>query len=125
MIILSGNIAIEKAAKKAGHNIKVPFMQGRGDANQEQTDVNSFNLLEPKADGFVNYHSQNLSSSPEEMLIDKAQLMGLTIPEMTVLFGGMRSLNTNFDGSKYGVFTKNPGTLTNDYFKNLLDMNIT
>ena len=125
LIILSGNIAIEKAAKKAGHNIKVPFMQGRGDANQEQTDVNSFNLLEPKADGFVNYHSQNLSSSPEEMLIDKAQLMGLTIPEMTVLFGGMRSLNTNFDGSKYGVFTKNPGTLTNDYFKNLLDMNIT
>ena len=125
LIILSGNIAIEKAAKKAGHNIKVPFMQGRGDANQEQTDVNSFNLLEPKADGFVNYHSQNLNSSPEEMLIDKAQLMGLTIPEMTVLFGGMRSLNTNFDGSKYGVFTKNPGTLTNDYFKNLLDMNIT
>ena len=125
LIILSGNIAIEKAAKKAGHNIKVPFMQGRGDANQAQTDVNSFNLLEPKADGFVNYQSQNLSSSPEEMLIDKAQLMGLTIPEMTVLFGGMRSLNTNFDGSKYGVFTKNPGTLTNDYFKNLLDMNIT
>ena len=125
LIILSGNIAIEKAAKKAGHNIKVPFMQGRGDANQAQTDVNSFNLLEPKADGFVNYQSQNLSSSPEEMLIDKAQLMGLTIPEMTVLFGGMRSLNTNFDWSKYGVFTKNPGTLTNDYFKNLLDMNIT
>ena len=125
LIILSGNIAIEKAAKKAGHNIKVPFMQGRGDAYQAQTDVNSFNLLEPKADGFVNYQSQNLSSSPEEMLIDKAQLMGLTIPEMTVLFGGMRSLNTNFDGSKYGVFTKNPGTLTNDYFKNLLDMNIT
>ena len=100
-------------------------MQGRGDANQEQTDINSFNLLEPKSDGFVNYQSQNSSTSPEEMLIDKAQLMGLTIPEMTVLFGGMRSLNTNFDGSKYGVFTKNPGSLTNDYFKNILDMNIT
>ena len=122
---MSGNIAIEKAAKKAGHKIKIPFIQGRGDANQDQTDVFSFNLLEPKADGFVNYQKNNSSSSPEEMLLDKSQLMQLTAPEMTVLIGGMRVLNTNFDGSNYGVFTKKPGTLTNDYFKNLLDMDIT
>ncbi len=125
LIVLSGNIAIEKAAKKAGHKIKIPFIQGRGDANQDQTDVFSFNLLEPKADGFVNYQKNNSSSSPEEMLLDKSQLMQLTAPEMTVLIGGMRVLNTNFDGSNYGVFTKKPGTLTNDYFKNLLDMDIT
>ena len=125
LIVLSGNIAIEKAAKKAGHKIKIPFIQGRGDANQDQTDVFSFNLLEPKADGFVNYQKNNSSSSPEEMLLDKSQLLQLTAPEMTVLIGGMRVLNTNFDGSNYGVFTKKPGTLTNDYFKNLLDMDIT
>ena len=100
-------------------------MQGRGDAKQEQTDVFSFNLLEPKFDGFINYQKINSSTSSEEMLIDKAQLMSLTGPEMTVLLGGMRVLNTNFDGSNFGVFTKKPGTLTNDYFKNLLDMNIT
>ena len=99
-------------------------MQGRGDANQEQTDVFSFNLLEPKADGFINYHNEKSYISPEEMLIDKAQLMGLTGPEMTTLFGGMRVLGTNFDGSNYGVFTKKIGALTNDYFKNLLDMDI-
>ena len=125
LIVLAGNTAVEKAAKKSGHKIKVSFMQGRGDAKQEQTDVFSFNLLEPKADGFVNYHKIRSTTSPEEMLIDKAQLMQLTAPEMTVLFGGMRVLGTNFDGSNYGVFTKKVGTLTNDYFKNLLDMNIT
>ncbi len=125
LIVLAGNTAVEKAAKKSGHKIKVPFMQGRGDAKQEQTDVFSFNLLEPKADGFVNYHKSKSTTSPEEMLIDKAQLMQLTGPEMTVLFGGMRVLGTNFDGSNYGVFTNKVGTLTNDYFKNLLDMNIT
>ena len=125
LIVLAGNTAIEKAAKKAGHKIKVPFLQGRGDAKQEHTDVFSFNLLEPKADGFVNYQKGKSSTSPEEMLIDKAQLMKLTAPEMSVLFGGMRVLSTNFDGSHYGVFTKKPGVLTNDYFKNLLDMDIT
>ena len=125
LIVLSGNVAVENAAKKAGFKIKVPFFQGRGDALQEQTDVFSFNLLEPKADGFVNYQKSNSTISPEEMMIDKAQLMQLTIPEMTVLFGGMRVLGTNFDRSKYGVFTKKIGTLSNDYFKNLLDMNIT
>ena len=125
LIVLAGNVAIEKAAKKGGHKIKVPFMQGRGDAKQDQTDVFSFNLLEPKSDGFINYQKADSSTSPEEMLIDKAQLMNLTGPEMTVLLGGMRALNTNFDGSNFGVFTKKPGTLTNDYFKNLLDMNIT
>ena len=125
LIVLGGNVAIEKAAKKNGNKIKVPFLQGRGDAIQEQTDVFSFNLLEPKADGFVNYQKGKSNISPEEMLIDKAQLMQLTGPEMTVLFGGMRVLGTNFDGSNHGVFTKKPGTLSNDYFKNLLDMNIT
>ena len=125
LIVLAGNTAIEKAAKKAGHKIKVPFLQGRGDAQQEHTDVFSFNLLEPKADGFVNYQKGKSSTSPEEMLIDKAQLMKLTAPEMSVLFGGMRVLSTNFDGSHYGVFTRKPGVLTNDYFKNLLDMDIT
>ena len=125
LIVLSGNVAVEKAAINAGHKIKVPFLQGRGDAKQDQTDIFSFNLLEPKADGFVNYQKIKSSTSPEEMLIDKAQLMQLSGPEMTVLIGGMRVLGTNFDGSNYGVFTKKIGTLTNDYFKNLLDMNIT
>ncbi len=132
LIILGGSAAIEKAAMKAGYKIKVPFSPGRGDALQEQTDKYSFSLLEPKADGFRNYiktkknGSINKSNvSAEEMLIDKAQLMNLTGPEMTVLVGGMRVLNTNFDNSKNGVFTKKPETLTNDYFINLLDMNIT
>ena len=125
LIVLAGNVAVEKAAKKSGHKIKIPFTQGRGDALQEQTDVFSFNLLEPVADAFVNYQKSVSSTSSEEMMIDKAQLMQLTGPEMTVLFGGMRVLGTNFDGSNYGVFTKRVGTLTNDYFKNLLDMNIT
>ena len=125
LIILAGNVAIEKAAKKGGYKVKVPFKQGRGDATQENTDVFSFGLLEPKADGFINYVKKDYNISPEEMLIDKSQLMGLTGPEMTVLVGGMRSLNTNYDSSNNGIFTKKPETLSNDYFKNLLDLNVT
>ena len=126
LIVLAGGVGIEMAAKKAGHKIKVPFSAGRGDARQDQTDVNSFGLLEPKADGFRNYLNGDASIvSAEEKLIDKAQLMGLTAPEMTALVGGMRVLDTNYDGSKHGVFTNKPGSLTNDYFTNLLDMNIT
>ena len=126
LIVLSGNVGIEKAAKKAGKKVEIPFLPGRGDATQKQTDIHSFNLLEPLADGFRNYLKSGKSiTSAEEKLVDKAQLMGLTAPEMTVLVGGLRVLNTNFDNSKNGVFTKNPGALTNDYFINLLDMNIT
>ena len=126
LIVLAGGVGIEMAAKKAGHNLKVPFSPGRGDARQDQTDIHSFGLLEPQADGFRNYLNGGASNvSAEEKLIDKAQLMGLTAPEMTVLIGGMRVMDTNFDKSKYGVFTNKPGVLTNDYFKNLLDMNIT
>ena len=131
LIVLGGNVGVERAAKKAGYNVKVPFAPGRSDASQDQTDVFSFGLLEPKADGFRNYVAKKtnghgkVSISSEEMLIDKAQLMRLTAPEMTVLVGGMRSLNTNFDGSNYGVFTKKSETLTNDFFVNLLDMNTT
>ena len=126
LIVLGGNVGIEMAAKKAGMKVDIPFSSGRGDATQEQTDVHSFNLLEPQADGFRNYNKDETTTvSSEEKLIDKAQLMGLTAPEMTVLVGGMRVLNTNFDHSKNGVFTKKPGTLTNDYFVNLLDINIT
>ena len=126
LIVLAGGVGIEMAAKKAGFNIKVPFAPGRGDARQDQTDIHSFNLLEPQADGFRNYLSNGASNvSAEEKLVDKAQLMGLTAPEMTVLIGGMRVLDTNYDNSKCGVFTKKPGTLTNDFFTNLLDMNTT
>ena len=125
LIVLGGCAAIEKAAKKAGHNVKVPFSPGRGDASQEQTDINSFGLLEPKADGFRNYLNSDINISAEEMLVDKSQLLRLTTTEMTVLVGGMRVLNTNYDGSNLGVFTKKPGSLSNDYFKNLLDMNTT
>ena len=126
LIVLGGNVGIEMAAKKPGVNVDVPFYPGRGDATQEQTDIHSFGLLEPQADGFRNYNKDETSTvSAEEKLIDKAQLMGLTAPEMTVLVGGMRVLDTNFDHSKNGVFTKKPGTLTNDYFVNLLDMNTT
>ena len=130
LIVMGGSVGIEKAAKKAGHKIEVPFLPGRGDASQNQTDTYSFGLLEPKADAFRNYmvNKPNGSSSKpsvtaEEMLIDKAQLMKLTAPEMTVLIGGMRVLKTNYDGSNYGVFTNKPECLTNDYFINLLDMN--
>ena len=124
LIVLGGNVGIELAAKKAGKKVKIPFKPGRGDATQDQTDIHSFGLLKPLADGFRNYAPGDFAKSAEEILIDKAQLMQLTGPEMTVLIGGMRVLDTNFDGSKNGVFTKNPGKLTNDFFINLLDMNI-
>jgi catalase-peroxidase len=123
LIVLGGCAAIEKAAKAAGHDVKVPFTPGRADASQEQTDVESFEPLEPTADGFRNYVSAKLRLSPEESLVDKAQLLKLTAPEMTVLIGGMRVLGANVGNSKYGVFTKRPETLTNDFFVNLLDMN--
>ncbi|MDA9663372.1 catalase/peroxidase HPI [Candidatus Pelagibacter sp.] len=125
LIVLGGNFGIEKAANHAGKKIKVPFTPGRGDASQNQTDIHSFGLLEPQADGFRNYIKGEYSLSAEEMLIDRANLLKLTAPEMTVLIGGMRVINTNFDNSSYGVFTKTPGKLTNDFFINLLDMNIT
>ncbi len=125
LIVLGGCVAIEKAAKKVGQNVSVPFTPGRGDATPEQTDIDSFKVLEPKADGFRNYKNTNCIAVTEEMLIDKAQLLSLTAPEMTVLVGGMRVLNANFDCSKYGVLTQNVETLTNDFFINLLDLNTT
>ena len=125
LIVLGGCAGIEKAAKNAGQKIKVSFTPGRGDASQDQTDIYSIGLLEPKADGFRNYLKTKYTISAEEMLIDRAQLMKLTAPEMTVLVGGMRVLSTNFDKSKHGVFTKKPETLTNDFFVNLLDMSTT
>ncbi|MGR3762913.1 catalase/peroxidase HPI [Rossellomorea sp. NS-SX7] len=124
LIVLGGNAAIEKAAKDAGFNVTVPFTPGRGDATQEQTDIDSFSVLEPVSDGFRNYQKQEYSISPEEMLVDKSQLLGLTAPEMTVLLGGMRVLGTNHGGTDHGVFTDRVGTLTNDFFVNLLDMGI-
>ena len=123
LIVLAGAAAIEKAAKEGGVAVKVPFTAGRADASQEETDVASFSVLEPIADGFRNYIKPRTLVSAEEMLIDKAQLLTLTAPEMTVLFGGMRTLNTNFDQSHHGVFTTTPGVLTNDYFVNLIDYN--
>jgi catalase-peroxidase len=123
LIVLAGSAAIEKAAKDAGHSISVPFTAGRMDASQEQTDIESIGYLEPLADGFRNYRRTRSSASTEELLIDKAQLLTLTAPELTVLVGGLRALNANFDGSKHGVFTQTPGKLTNDFFANLLDMN--
>ena len=123
LIVLAGNAAVEKAAKDAGHDVTVPFTAGRMDASQEQTDVESFSYLEPAADGFRNYHKSKSPVSAEELLIDKAQLLTLTTPELTVLVGGMRALGANYDGSKHGVFTQRPGQLTNDFFVNLLDMN--
>ncbi len=122
LIVLAGCAGVEKAAKDAGMAISVPFTPGRMDASQEQTDVESFKVLEPVADGFRNYLKTKYKVSTEELLIDKAQLLTLTAPEMTVLIGGMRVLNTNFDNSKYGVFTNNPEVLSNDFFVNLLDM---
>jgi catalase-peroxidase len=124
LIVLGGNVGIEKAAKDAGKKVKVPFAPGRSDATQDQTDTFSFGLLEPAADGFRNYANSESSEQAEELLVDKAQLLKLTAPEMTVLVGGMRVLGTNFDGSKNGVFTKKPGKLTNDFFVNLLDMGV-
>ncbi len=122
LIVLGGCAGIEKAAKNAGHEVTVPFTPGRMDASQEQTDAPSFAVLEPKADGFRNFIKAKYNVSAEEMLVDRAQLLTLTAPEMTVLIGGMRVLNTNFERSKHGVFTKRPETLTNDFFVNLLDM---
>jgi len=122
VIVLAGSAGVEKAAKDSGQDIKVPFAPGRMDASQEQTDVESMSYLEPAADGFRNYLKKKFSVSTESLLIDKAQLLTLTAPELTVLIGGMRALDTNFDGSKHGVFTNRPGVLTNDFFVNLLDM---
>ena len=124
LIVLAGNVGIEKAANNAGFNVQIPFAPGRTDASQEQTDVDSIKWLEPIADGFRNYRKNILKSVPtEELLIDKAQLLTLTAPQLTVLLGGLRSININFDGSKNGVLTDRPGQLTNDFFVNLLDMN--
>ena len=125
LIVLGGCAALEKAARKAGHDVTVPFSPGRMDASQEQTDAESFTVLEPIADGFRNYLKTKYTVPAEELLIDRAQLLTLTAPEMTVLIGGLRVLNVNFGRSKHGVFTKRPGTLTNDFFVNLLDMGTT
>ena len=124
LIVLAGCAAVEEAAKKAGHEVTVPFSPGRTDASQEQTDVESFAVLEPLADGFRNFLRAGMKTPGEELLLDRAQLLRLTAPEMTVLVGGMRALNANFGQSRHGVFTSTPGTLTNDYFVNLLDMMI-
>ena len=125
IIVLAGCAGIEQAAKNAGHNVMVPFTAGRTDATQEETDVHSFAVLEPQADGFRNYAKAKFTLSAEELLIDKAQLLTLSAPEMTVLIGGMRALNTNFDHSQNGIFTTNKEALTNDFFVNLLDINTT
>ena len=122
LIVLGGNAGVEKAAKAAGHDVKVPFTPGRMDASQEQTDVESFSVLEPSADGFRNYLSGRQIMQPEEELVNRAQLLTLTAPEMTVLVGGLRVLGANIKGSKQGVLTNRPETLTNDFFVNLLDM---
>jgi catalase-peroxidase len=123
LIVLGGGAAVEEGAKRAGHEVKIPFSPGRTDASQEQTDVHSFAVMEPKADGFRNYLRRGQKLSAEELFVDRAQLLGLTAPEMTVLIGGMRALNANFGQTKHGVFTNRPETLTNDFFVNLLDMN--
>ena len=123
VIVLAGNAGIELAAKRAGHTLRVPFSAGRTDASQEQTDAASFSVLEPKADAFRNYQKSKFTVSPESLLVDRAQLLTLTAPEMTVLIGGMRALNTNYGGIPHGVLTKRPETLTNDFFVHLLDMN--
>jgi catalase-peroxidase len=125
LIVLGGNAAVEQAAKKAGYDVQVPFTPGRTDASQDQTDPVSFAVLEPTADGFRNYFGKNVRRSPAEMLVDRATNLMLTVPEMTVLVGGMRALNANEGQTQYGVFTDRPGTLTNDFFVNLLDMSYT
>ena len=121
LIVLGGCAAVEEAARKGGHDVTVPFAPGRTDASQEQTDVDSFEVLEPDADGFRNYLRAGDPLSPETRLLDRANMLQLTAPQMTVLVGGMRALDANFQGSKHGVFTDRPGTLTNDFFVNLLD----
>lgn len=123
-IVLAGNVGVEQAAKNAGFNIEVPFTPGRGDATQEQTDERDMGYLQPLADGFRNYQSQNFpDAKPEEMLLDRAQLLGLTAPQMTVLIGGMRVMDVNYANCKDGVFTDQPGALTTDFFRNLTNMN--
>ncbi|WP_066816529.1 catalase/peroxidase HPI [Sphingomonas mali] len=122
LIVLGGNVGVEQAARAAGHSVTVPFTSGRGDATAEQTDVEGFAVLEPRADGFRNYLQVKFNVPTEELLIDRAQLLGLSAPEMTVLVGGLRVIGANYDGSKHGVFTDRPGQLTNDFFVNLLDM---
>jgi catalase-peroxidase len=122
LVVLGGAAAIEKAAADAGHKVKVPFKSGRGDATQEMTEVHSFAVLEPTADAFRNYYTDGAYASPTEMLVEKADLLTLTVPEMTALVGGMRALGANAGGAKHGVFTGKPGTLSNDFFVNLLDM---
>ena len=125
LIVLAGCAGIEQAARNAGQKVEVAFTPGRADASIEQTDVESFAALEPSSDGFRNYFKPKHSASAEEMLVDRAQLLTLTPPEMTVLIGGLRVLNANFDNSLHGVFTEQPEALTNDFFINLLDMGIT
>ena len=122
VIVIAGNAAVEKAAKDAGHSIEIPFAPGRADASQEQTDVKSFAVLEPTADGFRNYYTEASYGSPAEMLVEKADLLRLTVPEMTALVGGLRALDANSGQVKHGVLTSKPGTLSNDFFANLLDM---
>jgi len=122
LIVLGGNAAVEDAAKKAGVDVNVPFSPGRTDASQEQTDVHSFAVLEPAADGFRNYFGKDNQRSPAQMLVERASMLTLTVPEMTVLVGGMRELDANEGHSTFGVFTDRPGTLSNDFFVNLLDM---
>ena len=121
--MLAGNVGVEQAAKAAGHDVAVPFSPGRTDASQEQTDIHAFSVMEPLADGFRNYEKAGIPALAEVALIDKAQLLTLTAPELTVLVGGLRAININADGSKHGVLTDKPGALTNDFFVNLLDMN--
>ena len=125
LIVLAGNAAVEQGAKNAGREVSVPFVPGRTDATQEQTDVIAFAPLEPRADGFRNYLSSDAKVSAEELLVDRANLMTLTAPEMTALIGGMRVLEGNYDGSNHGVFTDKPGTLSSDFFRNILDLGIT
>ncbi|WP_299215733.1 catalase/peroxidase HPI [uncultured Dokdonia sp.] len=125
LIVLAGSVGVERAAKNAGHDITVPFTPGRTDATQEQTDIDSFGYLEPRADGFRNYIKNGMKTAPESLLIDRAQLLGLSIPEMTALVGGLRVLGANYNGSKVGVFTDKVGALTNDFFENLLDFTYT
>ncbi len=122
LIVLGGCAAVEQAAKNAGHDITVPFAPGRTDASQEQTDVETFAVLEPTADGFRNYLRDGEKLAPETLLLDRAYMLTLTAPEMTVLVGGMRALNANVGQTRHGVFTDRPGVLTNDFFANLLDM---
>jgi catalase-peroxidase len=122
VVVLGGSAAIEKAAKDAGHDITVPFAPGRTDTTQEQTDVESFGYLEPRADGFRNYGRAGEKAPLERLLVDRAYMLNLTAPELTVLIGGLRALGANYGQTKHGVFTDRPGTLTNDFFVNLLDM---